>query len=276
MKKTILSAIIIVSLLLITGTVFAVKPSTNPAGAQKVGWNLSGDVMPLPWGQHDIPGSDTASKLIVNQPNGNIEVAITGVMNGLSPNSTYQVYPSNSWSSSLVWDVTNSYEIIVEYLGVDYPETLILTQSGTDITGVSLDTIPPGSFFTVYDGSVVGSDINIFAIKGSLVVHMEGIIDDTDGSMSGTWHDELPGTRSGAWNTTDGSAIIQSVGNGYPGLFGSLQMFTFVTDEFGTGSWHINLRYEDFAGDGDYSMSIWVNKPGATILISDNFQVVVD
>lgn len=275
MKKVILSAIAIVSLLLITGTVFAVKPSTNLARAQKVDWNLSGAVMPLPWGQHDIIGSDTASKLIVNQPNGNIEVAITGVMKGLHPNSTYQVYPSNAWSSSLVWDVTGSYGINVRYLGVDYPETLILAQSGTNITGVSLDTNPPGSFFTVFDGSVVGDEINIFANKGSLVVHMIGTI-APNGSMSGTWQDEVPGTRDGTWETESGEAISQSVGNGYPGLFGSLQMFTFTTNEFGTGSWHINLRDEDFSGAGTHNMSIWVNQPGATILISDNFEVVVD
>ena len=64
--------------------VLAVKPVDT--GAQTYAWHLSGDVMPVPpYGSIDIPGSDTASKLIVNQPNGNTEVAITGVMNGLLP-----------------------------------------------------------------------------------------------------------------------------------------------------------------------------------------------
>ncbi len=68
-----------------------VKP-TNLAGAVKVPWNLSGNVMPIPpYSYYDIPGSDTASKLIVNQPNGNTEVTITGVMNGLESNTTYTV-----------------------------------------------------------------------------------------------------------------------------------------------------------------------------------------
>ena len=79
-----------------------VKPIGNLAGAQEVPWNLSSDVMPVPpWGLSDIDGSDTASKLIVNQPNGNTEVVITGAMNGLNPNTVYTVYPSNGWSTSV-------------------------------------------------------------------------------------------------------------------------------------------------------------------------------
>lgn len=113
------------------------------------------------------------------------------------------------------WDVSGSYDINVEYLGTDYLEKLILTQSGTSITGGSLNTIPPaaGSAFTVTSGSVVGSAIEIFADHdpSSLVVHMEGII-DIDGTMSGTWHDEAPGTRTGTWETTDGAAT-QFTGN---------------------------------------------------------------
>ena len=275
MKKTILYAVAIAAFVAMTSTAYAVKPSSNLAGALKVGWNLSGAVMPLPWGQYDIVGSDTASKLIVNQPNGNTEVAITGAMEGLNSNSTYTVFPAKNWSSSMTWDVAGSYEINVEYLGNGYSETLILTQSGSIITGESLDTNPPGSFFTVYDGSVVDDDIEIYANKGSLIVHMTGTI-AFDGSMSGYWKDEYPGTREGTWSTTEGKASREEVGNGYPGLFGGLQSFTFTTDEFGAGSWHINLKDEDFVEPDTYNMSIWVNKPGATILVSNNFEVVVD
>jgi hypothetical protein len=105
------------------------------------------------------------------------------------------------------WDVTGTYVINVEWLGNDYPETLVLTQVGEDITGVSLDTIPPGSFFTVYDGSVIGNVINIYANRGSLIVHMEGTI-ALDGTMSGTWHDDTGqlGFRTGTWETTTGGA----------------------------------------------------------------------
>jgi len=49
-----------------------------------------------------------------------------------------------------------------------------------------------------------------------------------------------------------------------------------MTDENGAGSWHFNLKDADFSGLGTYNLSVWINKPGATILISDNFEVVVD
>ncbi|MBN1971797.1 MAG: hypothetical protein JW870_20730 [Candidatus Delongbacteria bacterium] len=146
-----------------------VKPEGNLAGAVEVPWNLSGDVMPVPpYGSIDIPGSDTASKLIVNQPNGSVKVTLTGVMSGLVPNTEYTVYLANAY-------------------------------------------------------------------------------------VPDKW---------------------------YPGLFTStVQPFTFITDEYGSGSWHINLRDSDFVnGAGTYTLSVWivakvVNK---TILISDNFEVVVD
>ena len=107
------------------------------------------------------------------------------------------------------WDVSGSYVVNVEYLGTDYPEDLVLTQTGTGITGASLNTIPPaaGSAFTVTEGSVVGNEINIYADHdtSSLEVHLQGTIAD-DGSMEGGWADEAPGTREGTWETTSGTA----------------------------------------------------------------------
>jgi len=281
MKKILSFLSVFAVFLLMAFPVLAVKPDTNLAAAQKVDWNLSGAVMPLPWGQHDIIGSDTSSKLIVNQPNGSTEVAITGVMNGLEPNTTYTVYPSNAWSSSTVWNVQGSWIINVEYLGVDYPENMVLTQSGSSITGVSLALVTPpgGSPWTIDSGSVVGTSVTInghYNSNPGMTIQMTGTI-APDGSMSGSWHDVTGGSRTGTWESTSGAATSQTVGNGYPGLFGGLQTFTFTTDEFGNGSWHINLRDTDFAGPGTYTMSIWVNSPyPATILISNNFTVVVN
>jgi hypothetical protein len=144
----------------------AVKPADNHAGAQKYSWHLSGDVMPVPpYGSQDIPGSDTASKLIVNQPNGKIVVMINGVMNGLDPNTTYTVYLSN------------------------------------------------------------------------------GYIPQTD----------------------------------WPGLFdaATVPAFTFTTNATGSGTWHLNLQADDFPGTGTYPLSIWIDTAGKTLLISDNFDVVI-
>mgnify|MGYP001768376835 CR=1 FL=1 len=87
-----------------TFSVQAVKPEGNLAGAVNVDWNLSADVAPVPpYGSRDIPGSDTASKLIVNQPNGNNEVVITGVMKDLHSNTTYTVYMSKGYTPKSSW-----------------------------------------------------------------------------------------------------------------------------------------------------------------------------
>jgi len=165
MKKAIVFILIVALILLVTpGTVFAAKPAGNLAGAIKVPWNLSADVMPVPpYGSRDIPGSDTASKLVVNQPNGATEVTITGAMNGLNPNTTYTVYLSKGY---------------------------------------------------------------------------------------------VPMT-------------------GWPGLFTStVPAFTFVTDAYGAGSWHVNLRDANFPGSGTHTLSVWINEAGYTMLISGNFEVI--
>jgi len=260
-----------------------VKPTGtgNLAGAEKVPWNLSGAVMLPPWGLHDIPYSDTASKLIVNQPNGNTEVTITGAMNGLDSSTTYTVCLADSYEPYIYtgWNVGGTYVINVVYLNVDYPETLILTQSGVDITGVSLDTNPyaPASHFTIDDGTVIDNVINIYANHGSLVVHMVGTI-AADGSMSGTWADVSPGTRIGTWASTSGGAVkTYTGGTVWPGLFNTQETFTFMTDAYGSGSWHINLRDSDFSNLGIHNLSVWINDTSInkTILISNNFQVEV-
>jgi len=164
----VLTVSVLVSAVIIPSIAFAVKPTGNLAGAQKFDWYLSGDVMSVPpYGSRDMLGSDTASKLIVNQPNGNTEVTITGAMNGLKANTVHTVCPSEEWTNF----------------------------------------------------------------------------------------------------------------GGYPGRFenDAIKRFTFMTDEYGAGSWHINLRDANFpSGTGTYTLSIWINEAGLTILISDNFEVTVE
>jgi hypothetical protein len=259
----------------------AVKPTPNLASAQNVLWNLSAAVMPAPpYGSGDIPGSDTASKLIVNQPNGNTEVTITGVMKELDPLTTYTVFLSNSYIPYVFtgWNVAGNYMVDVEWEGGHYPEPMVLTQTGEDITGVSLGG-PPSPYlqFTVYDGTVIGTEVNIFANLGGLIVHMEGDI-ASDGSMSGDWHDEpLTGSRTGEWATTNGNADKTHTGDDYwTDLFTTkIPEFTFTTDEYGAGSWHINLK-EDLGLEGSKTLSVWINGPSGTMLISNNFTVVFE
>jgi len=91
---------ILLMLMLVSAvTVLGAKPAPNLAGAITVPWHLSGDVMPVPpYGSMDIIGSDTASKLIVNQPNGKVMGGITGAINGLDPNTEYTVYLGNGYT----------------------------------------------------------------------------------------------------------------------------------------------------------------------------------
>jgi hypothetical protein len=107
------------------------------------------------------------------------------------------------------WDVTGTYVIDLVHGVTHYPETLVLTQSGTNITGVSLNTIPvaPGSAFTVIGGSVSGNTITLTAdhVTSGLVIQLTGNI-AANGSMGGDWADVAPGTRIGTWTTTSGAA----------------------------------------------------------------------
>lgn len=251
----------------------AVAAKTNNAGAVKYEWHLSGDVMPVPpYGSLDIPGSDAASKLIVNQPSGKVVQAnITGVMNGLEPLTEYTVYLSNVYTpfEFLGWDVAKSWVINVNYQDVDYPENLILSGSATSLTG-SLSLVSPAgaSPWTIDSGSVTGDSISLHGYYNSdpaMTMTLSGTI-AADGSMSGTWADEFPGTRTGTWSSTSGQASKNYSGTaGWPGLLTSdVQPFTFMTNDEGSGSWHVNLKGTSFAG-----FSAWVNSAGGTILISD-------
>ena len=262
-----------------------VKPE-GLGGAQTYDWYLSGDVMPAPpYGSKDEPGSDTASKLIVNQPYGAVEVTITGVMNGLTPNTTYTVYLANGYTPYVDtgWNVTGDWVLNVTIGTSVYPEDTIFLQIGDSIPGsTSLEgsLLYASSLWVIDEGSVVGSAIDFSAYydpNPTRTVHFWGTI-AADGTMSGDWADDPPYTRSGTWVSTDGVAEKTHTGDDwYTGLFTKTVLpFPFTTEVDGSGSWHVNLRDSDFYGPDTYNLSVWINKPGATILISDTFVVVVD
>ncbi len=262
------------------------KPAGNLAGAVKVPWNLSADVMPVPpYGSLDIPGSDTASKLIVNQPNGNTEVTITGAMNGLNPNLTYKVFLSKGWSPYVEtgWNVEGAW-VLRLILGNEYDHDIIINVQ-TDGTFSGTGGYPAGGspYSYPYNEIITGT---IEAMTGAVTIHSvyeNGYIYDAigtiapDGTMSGTWGNDSQGLGH-PWHSISGTAVKTHTGNdGWPGLFNPITVpaFTFTTDEFGAGSWHINLRDGDFYGAATYELSVWINY-GRTILISDTFDVVVD
>ena len=108
------------------------------------------------------------------------------------------------------WNVTGTYAVNVtlDPSATVYPETLVLVQSGTSITGTSLNYNGGCSLFTITGGSVVGDAINFSVSNGcGTTINLAGTIAAT-GSMSGAWADVAPGTRTGAWLTTSGAATF--------------------------------------------------------------------
>ncbi len=276
---TIMLTVLVVSLLSTTITsALAVKPANNRAMAEKVEWFQSAEVMKVPpYGSRDIPGSDDASKLIINQPNGNVEVVINGVMNGLNPSTVYTVYLSNGYSRTYErWSLVGTWELEFDLGGSIYPHDMWITgETDTTFSGTGTN-----SHTWVVTGTKSGNGIAITMTidydGSSYEVTAIGTIDTDTGGLSGTWTG--PG-QSGTWKSTEGKAIYQDmIGTGHSGLFTStIPTFTFTTDEYGSANWHLNLRDDNFTdGPGTYELSVWINEAGGTMLISDTFTVKVD
>lgn len=276
--KKIFSIILGLALLTVfAGQALAVKPSQNLAAAQKVSWNLSGAVMPIPpYGSGDIVGSDTSSKLIVNQPNGNTEVAITGVMSGLNPNTTYTVYLSNEYTKyvNTGWSLNGNWGLNFNSTAwpSGNPYAHALTVTGNTATGTSTGNTYTATVSIVGDAVTIVATYNLGSAVYPYTYTAIGTI-SSSGALSGTWTDDRG--DSGTWNSTSGVATPTGTGStGWSGLFSTVLPFTFTTDEYGAGSWHLNLKDADFPGTGSYTLSVWINGGGGTILVSDNFTVV--
>ena len=279
MKKIILSITLLTLILFAAYPVFAVKPVNNLAGAQEVAWNLSGEVMPVPpYGSRDIPGSDDACKLILNQPNGAVEVALTGVMKQLNPNTEYTVYLSKAYTPYQPTNVVGTYKWLVLST---YEHDLIITTQNPDGTFSGIGGYPAGN--EPYDQSGETSEI----ITGQVVGNQITFTTDYQGPYNPTYSVTVAGTINPdgsitgnspwEWHTTYSEASLASGSTSWPGLFtNTIQPFTFMTDEYGTASWHLNLKDANFPDAGTYSMSVWINEAGRTMLISNVFSVEVD
>lgn len=265
MKKIAIMAIMAGFLVAGPGMVFAAN--TSHPGAQTYGWNLSGDVMPVPpYGAADIAGSDTASKLIVNQPNGKVGATVTGVMNGLAPNTTYTVYLSNPYEPYRAADVSGMYTIDVLYMGNHYQSDLTLTQTGNTIGGLFYSPYLPNAL--PVNGIVTGNNV-MFSIDygpGSIqgVRTFTGTI-NADGSLSGTWTETGSEAGSGSWSTNEGIAAQMSGSTSWTGQLAGTAPFTFTTNASGSGSWHYNLT-----APAPSSFSAWINGSAGTVLVSDD------
>jgi len=288
MKKLILllgTLTLVLSMIMVTSLpALAAKPADNLAGAQKIAWNLSGAVMPVPpYGLHDIAVSDTASKLIVNQPNGKTLVTITGAMSGLHANTVYTVYLSNGYTPYVDtgWSVTGQWDAnFVATIGAigTYPHHMTLTQAGGALTGDGY-YIPATQYTWVIDsGSVTGNHV-VFHLHytgghpATWTTDVDAYIQN-DGSLQGTWIDS--DGNSGTMTSYSGLATKTHTGDSWwPGFFTStVPAFTFTTDASGAGSWHINLTAADFpTGGPSYQLSVWINEAGGTVLISNTLSV---
>jgi hypothetical protein len=289
MKKEIGIAFTIFALFMLSIVpALAIKPENNTAGAQEYMWYLSADLMKVPpYGSGDIPGSDTASKLIVNQPNGAVELALTGVMKGLNPNSLYQVYIGKGYTLnyhrySLLGDWSHEGWIgaAPQTPGTGYQHNWVVT-SETDTTFSGTGAYHTGSPTWTFTGTKSGNGktitMNIDYDSSSYWATLSGTIQN-DGSISGTWEDS--NSVTGTWKTFGRVATLEGmIGSGYPGDLDGAPTepeLTFTTDEFGSGSWHMNLRDSDFpTPTGNYVVSVWINGAGRTILISDNIDIIV-
>ena len=264
-----------------------VKPAGNLAGAEKVNWNLSGAVMPSPpYGLSDDLDSDTASKLIVNQPNGALEVTITGEMNSLAPNTTYTVYLEEEYIPFIGWDLQDTWGLQFYLNGVaGNAHDIIIESQQPDGTFLGIGRFPAGgpyisTFNQIITGTVTSGVVTFHSTYPNLSYEywytVTGKISKHGAMMSGTWIDIRGNT--GTFSSLYGAATSMDGGSTWcPGLFTStVPKFTFTTDIYGSGGWHINLRDSDFVKTGINILSVLINKPGATILISNNFEVEVD
>lgn len=267
--------------------VLAVKPAGNLASVQTVPWHLSAAVMPVPpYGSPDIPGSDVASKLLVNQPNGAVETTITGVMKGLNPNTDYIVYLSKSYIPyvNTGWSITGTWVFNVQG---GYTHTYEIAQIGNSFTGTGGYPAGTGPSYSIYEkvsGTIdpMTGEVTITAVyySDSERITQTGytysaeLMIAADGSMAGEFVVSQVGLTI---VSTSGAAVKTHTGStGWSGLFTStVQPFTFTADASGSGSWHLNLRDSDFAFSGEFPLSVWINEAGRTMLISDNFNVIV-
>ena len=59
--------------------------------------------------------------------------------------------------------------------------------------------------------------------------------------MSGTVSDNA-GNSGLSFASTSGQAHQVTIGAGWPDFFNGLSTFTFMTDAYGNGSWHVNIK----------------------------------
>jgi hypothetical protein len=283
-KVSLKAGSILAALLIFAVASPAQRAANNAAGSESVGWNLTGDVMSVPpYGTIDIPGSDSASRILVNRPNGKTNVTLTGLMGGLMPNTKYTVYLSNPHDIK-GWSVLGDWEL--EYKKGSVPrifQMAVTKQAGSGaFEGTGRWQDDPVTSWTV-QGSVTDAivDLKIRPPKPGYSIGALGGIDTMTGKMSGSWQDNLG--QTGSWSSKSGSAAYLSDADKiwWEGFFNETRIptFTFLTNPQGSGNWHLNMVTADFPGPGTCQLSVFINDDSPdqqkTVLVSDNFEIVV-
>jgi len=111
------------------------------------------------------------------------------------------------------WNISGAWKINVVYLGVTYPENLVLTQTISGLSG-SITLVGGGSPWTITTGSVNGNMIEFtgfFNADPALKAHFNGTI-ASDGSIIGSWNDITVDSRVGTWMSTSSAAMESVIG----------------------------------------------------------------
>jgi hypothetical protein len=314
MKKSLVILVVMALLLSFALPVFAAKPDIPPGqivkaevqernmiakeerlefkkdkenGAVFYDFYLSGDVMPVPpYGSLDIEDSDTMSKLIVNKPNGTNAVTATGVMKGLLPETEYMVYISNGYDPYYVtdeWNIVGDYVLELAHGTSTYIHDISIT-SVTEGVVLGTDGYPSGETYT-HEGNVTGTfEENVIELTsvyttGNVGYTYDIMLEiDEDGFLTGQW---MPQGET-AWRdlvVAEGMAVKVTEGNSsWTGYLNEdlIPSFTFMTDEEGHASWHVNIPWEAVECiEGSFEFSVWINSivPGGTLLISETIAV---
>jgi len=236
-----------------------VKQYGNEEGAIKVNWVYSASAI----------RAFTASRLILNRPNGHTVATITGIMRGLKPSTTYTVRITDGFVTVTGWSLTGTWTRNVVYSGTTYTHSYTTTQSGNTYTGTgrkpATGTIEATESVT---GTVTG---NHLTFHSTYLTGDPGYTQDAvgtiapDGSISGTWTDS--DGRSGAWTSLAGSA--KPTGTTTATNYLTVPTVTFKTNSAGNANFHINLHRDDLSSDSEHNITLRIREGDYMILISD-------
>lgn len=122
---------------------------------------------------------------------------------------SFAAIQSTTDTCGVFWNVSGTTTITITYGSSSYTHSATLVQTGESITG-SGGYPATGTQSVTWDttGTVSGSTINLtwdytYGLTGQK--NLTGTI-ASDGSISGTWTDNVSGTRSGTWTAPAGTA----------------------------------------------------------------------